>query len=55
VDLVNRNEEWADGGGRPFGTTPLQVILKLLERFPDLYVRAFSSIRDDNFIEAISM
>jgi len=53
VDLVERNEDGAQGFGWPFGTKPLQVILKLLERFPDLDVRAVSSIRDDTFIEVI--
>ena len=55
VDLVERNEEGTNGGRGPLGTTPLQHILKVLERFPDIYVRAFSSIRDDLFIEMVFM
>jgi hypothetical protein len=53
VDLVERNEDGAQGFGWPSGTKPLQVILKLLERFPDLDVRAVLSICDDTFIEVI--
>ena len=59
MDLVNRNEDGAEGGGWLFGTTPLQVTHKLPERFPDIYGRAVSSIRvrfrDDAFIEVHSM
>jgi hypothetical protein len=55
VDLVNGNEDRAGGGGWPFGTMPLQVIPKLPERFPDVFVRVVSSIRNDIFIKAHSI
>jgi hypothetical protein len=55
VDLVDRNEEGAEGGGGPLGTTLLQLILKVLERVPDIYVTAIARIRDDLLIEVISL
>jgi len=55
VDLVDRNKEGAKFGGEPLGTIPLQPIQKVLERFPDIYVRLFATILDDPVIEDISI